>query len=368
MLIFITLILINSVYALGVSPAKIEGNFKPGMETSIEYSINSNLNRYLEVYARGDLADYITFDESKIFKSGKVTATLKLPDEIEPPGPQKTYIGVRELADEELAGGMGTAIGIEALILIHVPYPGKYLESNLKAKSVNLGEPVEFELEVISRGKDEVIMKPLIEVYSEHDELIETLEFREREIKTQETIKLIKEMNTTSCLSGDYYAISKISYGERMAESRVEFKIGELKIDIVNYTKQILLGGIKNFWIEIESGWNDRIDGAYAEIVILNGSKKITEFKTSPTDLSPWENRIITGYIDTKDILPGIYNADITLIYYGRDRGESTNEIVPIEFIEQEKINWLLIVGVVIGIIFIAIFFIYIIRKNGKNK
>jgi len=128
-LIFITLCLINFVSAIRISPPKTEGNFRPNWETQVVYEISNDLGRDIEVYARGDLADYITFDKTIISNTDKIIATLKLPEDFEIPGPKKTYVGAREVIDDEVGGTFGVAAGIEALILIHVPYPGKYIEA-----------------------------------------------------------------------------------------------------------------------------------------------------------------------------------------------------------------------------------------------
>ncbi len=361
------LISLNYVSAIRISPAKIEGNFKSEMEFNITFIVDSKLNRDLELYVRGDLAEYIELSEDSIFKQGEVTAIVRLPEKIEPPGPKRTYIGARELVDKELAGALGTAVAIESVILIHVPYPGRYLESKLRAHNVNVNEPLLFELDAVSRGKEDVIMKPRIEVYSEKDELLEVLDFKERLIKSQEKIELVKTLNTTGYRAGEYYGLSKIDYELKTTESRADFRIGELSINIINYTKQLVSGGIREFQLEIESGWNDKIDGAYAKIIILNNSKPMVEFRTSPTNLKPWEKATIKGYIDATNIPPGIYDAEATVIYYGRDRGETTTEIIQIEFIEEEKINYLLIGGIILGIL-ILIVIIFKLRKSGRKK
>jgi len=372
--IFVVLILISSISALRISPPRIEGNFQPGMETEITYTIDSTLNRNLEIYARGDLAQYVTFSENKIFQSGVVVATFKLPETIEPPGPKKTYIGVKELVDEEVgAGAMGTAIGIEALVLIHVPYPGKYLETSLSGSNANIGEPITFNLNVISRGTENVIMKPRIEIYSDTDVLLETIDFMEREIVAGETIDLKKVLETFNYGSGNYYAVSKIDYSDRTAESRFDFRIGDLVVNILNYSKQILIGGVQYFWVEIESGWNNRIDGAFADVVISNQSQEITRFRTSPTDLEAWQSNTISGYFDTTPFVPGVYNANITVNYYGRERGKSTSQLVQIEFVKKPMAKWLKISiisgAVVLGVIVLLIIFLIIRKiKNGKGK
>jgi len=382
LVLIIGLFLISSlsiVSAISITPPRIEGNFRPGLETDIEYTVSSRLDRDLEFYAEGDLAQYITFNQTIVHQRGNVIATLKLPDAIEIPGPKRTYIGAREIADEEVAsGGMGVAVAIEALILIHVPYPGKYLETELSASDANLGEPVEFMLKVISRGDEDLIMQPRIEVYSENDDLIEVLDFKEREVPSGKTFELYKILNTTEYGAGRYYAVSKIDYdsGQMTAESNASFRIGELVINIMNYSKKITIhDGMQVFWIDIENGWNDEIDGAFADVRISNKTGwPVARFRTSPTQLNPWEVERISGYFNSSEITPGKHYAKIDLTYYGRDKGRSSSETVEVRFVGGDEIDWVmvsLIAGVCIlgGIVLLIVAIIVIsIIKDGKKR
>ena len=369
-LFLISLLCINNVFAIAISPARTIVQFKPNMEFDVGYSVSSSYSdKDIDLFVEGDLTEYATLSKDTLpSEGGSFSVSVKLPEKIEPPGKKLMYIAAREKIDKELAkGALGVSVAIRSVLAVYVPYPGKYLETELRAHNVNIEEPITFELDVYSRGTDEVLMKPRIEIYDEHGNLIDTIYFLERAISGQSEIFLKKTMNTTGIFAGNYYALSKIDYDTATAESRADFKIGELRVDILNYTKQIIVGGIRKFEIEIESGWNDQIDGAYAEIIILNNSEKITEFKTSPTNLNPWESKIITGYLDATEIMPGMYDANITIVYYGRDKGKSTNKLVQVEFIEKEKINYLLISGVVLGIIILFVV-LFCILKYGKKK
>ncbi|MBU2562331.1 MAG: hypothetical protein KKF68_01595, partial [Nanoarchaeota archaeon] len=189
LMITIFLILIQTCSALRVTPAKIETNFYPGLETSIDYEV-SKTDKNLELYVAGDLAEYVQFDKKFLPVGGGVfTVTLKLPEFIEKPGAHTIYIGVKEVFDEELAGSqIGTSVTIETIITIYVPYPGKYLEIVLRSQDVNIGEPVDIELDIISKGEDNVNVTPVIDILSEN-KTIETLSFKNREIKSQEEVK-----------------------------------------------------------------------------------------------------------------------------------------------------------------------------------
>ena len=358
--VVIVLILTETSFALGISPAKVEMNFAPGMEKTIEYSVFGNAGQELELYVVGELAEYIQLDKSELVGGGKFNLKLKLPESLEKSGKLITIVGVKEKIDEELrAGTIGTSVIIQVLVIVNVPYPGKYLELALKSHDVNVGESVNLELEIASKGKENVIVTPLIEIVSQN-KTIETLYFKNREIKSQEKITLYKTLDTTNYNPGKYNAVAIVDYG-KIVQAESGFKIGELVISVTNYTKQIIIDKVKSFYIEIESGWNNQIDGAYAEVFILNDSKSLISFKTSSTKLTPWEKKTITGFFDTSNFTEGFYDANITLFYYGKEIGKSSSELVEIEFIEEPK--QILIVFVVVGIIILLIVAILLIKK-----
>ena len=365
------LILIKTSSALGISPAKIEANFAPGLERTIEYTVFGDADKELELYVSGYLSEYIKLDKDKLVGGGKFIAKLKLPEHIEKPGRHKMVVGVKEKIDEELLGTViGTSVIIQAVIYIYVPYPGKYLELAFTSHNVNVGEPVNFELEIASKGKEDVVIIPKLEITS-NEKLIDTLYFKEREIKSQEKIKLHKTLDTENYNPGEYNSVAIVDYG-KIARAESEFKIGELIIYITNYTKQIVIEKVKAFDIEIESRWNDNIDGAYAEVFIFNETESFADFKTSSTGLTPWESKIITGYFDTGNFTKGFYNANITLIYYGKEIGKSSSELVEIEFIEEKDDNMIILISLIAGgvLIFGIVFLLirkYLFKKNKKE-
>jgi len=361
----IFIFLINICSALSVGPAKVEYNFEPGLETLVTYFVShTNPDTEFGLYVAGDLAEFVTLDKDKLVGGGSFTVMIDLPLFIEKPGKHRILIGVKERIseeEEEVATTMiRTSVIIQAVIDIHVPYPGKYLEILLSSPNVNLGEPVDFKLEILSQGEEDVNVSPKIDILSD-DETIETLYFFNREIKSQERIELKKTLDTRGYNPGVYRALAIVDYG-RLAKSESIFNIGELIIHLVNYTKQVEIGGINSFDIEIESGWNNKIDGAYAEVFISNSSVDLFSFKTSSTSLEPWEKKTITGFFDTSNFTKGFYDANITFIYYGKDVGKSSSELVKIEFVKGEN-NFQMILLISAGAILLLVVLWIIIKK-----
>lgn len=358
-----------TVSALGVSPAKKEYNFKPGLEDAISYRVfESNPDMELELYVKGNLAEYVTLDKNFLTGGGIFSAHLKLPDNIEAPGRNRILIGVKQKVDPELIqGAIGTAITIQVVIDVYVPYPGRYLEIDLHGHDANIGEPVQFELNVQSRGEEDISVVPKIEIYSS-EKKVETLLFKPRTIKSQEYVGLKKILNTSDYNPGNYKAKAIIDYGA-LAEDEIDFRIGSLFINLVNYSSVFPIGKLSPFEIEIESGWNNMIDGAYANIDILNGSKVLDSFKTTTTNLVPWEKKKIVGHFDTSNYTEGAYDANITLFYFGKEKGESNSELVQIFFVKQASlVIWYSIGGAGMLLIIILVLIKIFSRHKGKTK
>lgn len=354
----------NFISSLTVAPAKVEENFMPNFEKTINYKVDAqNPEQELRIYAEGDLAQYVSLDKEKILGSGEFTANLKFPAEIEKPGKHRIYIVVEEVIPENGETTIGTSVTIKTAIDIYVPYPGKYFEISLSSHNVNLEEPVNLNLEIISWGEEDANIKPKIEIFSlPEQKLIETLNFESMEVKSREKINLKKNLNTKNYNPGNYKAVATIDYG-KIAKAESEFKIGELYIEVIDYTKQIIIKDFRPFDIEIENKWNDNIDGVYAEVFIFSDLNKLTDFKTSSTSLIPWEKKTITGFFDTNNFTEGFYDANITLFYYGKNIGKSSSKLVEIELIKEKK-NFPAI-AILILILIIAGF---LIKKNYFNN
>lgn len=366
--------LLSSVSSLGVTPAKSEINFEPNLEKEFTFHIiESDSNQEFEIYVIEDLVEYVTLDKTTIVGDGYVTATLKLPFELNKPGKYRILIGVRQKVDPELIqGNIGTAVAIQVPIYVNVPFPGRYIDITLKAQDVNVGEPVNFEINLKSEGDQEVTVLPRIDIFNQREEFVESLLFQPRVIQSQESLDLKKTLDTTKYNPGNYKARAIADYGDISTDEKY-FRIGELFIDILGYTDEIpILNRLEQFDIGIKSGWNDNIDGVFAEVVFSNFSGKITDFKTTTASLVPWEEKNISGFFDTSSFSEGVYDANITLKYFGKERGETTNKIVKVSFVHADIRNlliWYLIggLGILIMVVIFSIeFFNYF--KNGRNK
>ncbi len=362
MLLFIINFSNFSSAGLGLTPAVVNIDFKPNLQTEITYTIReTNPGMVLEIYTAGELSKYATLDKNQITGSGNFKITLNLPENIETPGKNRIAVVVKQKVDEELAG-VGTSITIEGAIFVNVPYPGKYAEIELSAHNANVGEPVTFEINIENKGKETIYFAPEIDIYSQN-EFAEKLTLKQRILESQEVIKLKKSLDTADYKPGDYKAVARINYGEEKTDEK-EFRLGTLYVKTINYSDKVLIGGLQKFEIRIESNWNDKIKDVYANVSIIKNSSVFSSFKTSPTSLNPWSKGDLTGFIDSTNFSEGAYKADINLIYLGRNSSSQGD----VEFY-KEKSDLILILLIVGGIILLlaVVFIIVKLIKNGQK-
>ncbi|HKL24203.1 MAG TPA: hypothetical protein VJ912_02625 [Candidatus Nanoarchaeia archaeon] len=363
---FLTVILILNMLdaSLGLTPAKRSLNFEPGSKSVFEYRVNTdNPEKELILYSKGNLSEYVSLNKEKLIGGGGFKATLSLPEKIEKPGRHRILIGVKEKIDKELAT-VGTSVAVQGVIYVHVPYPGRYIEiNNFKAENANAGEPVRFSFELINRGKENLTIKPEIEIYSKNKKE-ETLNFKTRKLETGKNIKLKKDLQTQDYNPGEYYANLIVDYGNKTKE-KTNFRLGTLKVDILNHTKSIKLEGVKRFDIKVESKWNNKIPNLYGIVTFYNESSVISKIKTPSSTIEPWEKKQISGFLDTKKFNEEEYKANITLKY----SGNSTEKMSNVTFIKEDSLftnPWIISIISAIIIVGGALIVIYL-RKNKKK-
>lgn len=371
---FIPLFSVDFSSALSMSPASISINFEPNFKETFDYQVSGTTpGKNYSLYVEGDLAEYITLSKNELKGNDFFKVSVSLPKNLDKPGRRMTYVGIKESVDEELSGGtIGTAVELKALIAVYVPYPGKYVEiTSFTSENANVGEIIDFKLEAVNRGKQSVNITPSIDIFSNQtNEFLTTLNLDTRFLEPTQKISLHKNFDTASFNAGKYNAILSLEYGgEEPSVDETFFRIGELGIEIKNYTNLFIIDGkIQKFNIELESGWNDKIDGVYADVSFFNETSEVLFFKTSSTSLNPWEIKTITGYFDTSNFVKGNYNANITLFYYGKEVGASSGNIVDVRFIEKSFNKAIVLVSAGILILVLLAISIFFMKKRLKKS
>jgi len=363
-LILLSALIPSASALIGISPTDPQYiNFQPGLEIEYTYKIyGATATTDILVYSEGDLNETITFDKDRITSENGyiLKATLKLPDRIEKPGPHKLFISVQ--TSPGFLGPITPSEKAQIPFTIFVPYPGKYVESHFNVDNVNLGEEINFIINLINRGSQDLnTVYSTIDIYDSRDVKLKTLETERTFIKSGESKDFLLKYNSSNLLGGGTYkAIAKVHYDGETQELEDSFRIGTLNIDILNHTRELKKDTINKFNIEIQSNWNDIIDNVYGKIIIDN-----KQSETPTTKLDRFAKETLTTFFDTAGLEKGVHEVNVSVFY---DKNRITSKISQVKIVEEFKISMTMVLTAVIILIVLLDIIWLIISKRKKKK
>lgn len=367
-LIFVLCILLLStnVYAIGISPAKVNFEFESGMVRHIPFKVfnvgDHTLNA--KIFLRGDLKEYFDFEPVNVTLEPKeeieFNITLSLPTNVDlDPGDRRTDIVAEEFL--ESGSGVGAVAAVGLLVIVRVPYEGQYVDLDLMAKNAEIGEDVEFFVKLESLGLETVNkVDGTLNIFDETGIKVGTLSFVEPEIAPKEIRELELVWNSGNNLAGIYKAKLVINYAGKERDVEAQFRLGDLSIQVVDLIeKELISEGINKLLVVTQSQWNNQIDDVYTEVEI--GGKKS---KSEMTYYKPWSQNNITVYFDTHDLSLGNYKAKVTIFY----ENLTTEEMFDVQIINENPFNIYIIYGLIAGAIIVVLFFFIKKRKLFKSR
>lgn len=354
--------------SLGVSPPYKEFSYEPGAEVDVTfsfYSSDASLDYY--VILDGELKEYFTTSVGNFTGSGDIRVTGTLPQEQPTPGRHDVGVYAKQVQPRG-GGGFGGVPSVGGLIVIRVPYPGKYLEGTFEVGDINQGGKAPYSLTLYSRGSEEVASMSRVEIIDIQNKTVLTIQIGEDVVPSGSNIELKDHLDVSSLPAGTYTAKMTSEYSGGQIIKEDPFRIGELKIEIVDFTKNSTGGSIVPFFVEVESSWNEVLRGVYADVLF----EGIPPAKTSPADINALGKTRLEGFVDLSSVEEEkILNGKIVIHYSDYTSEEEASIIVG----EPEfGVNYLYVaLGFVILLLialFIIVFVMYkkLMNKNGKKK
>ena len=346
----------------GVTPSSYDRDFKPNFKESFAFRFLFPENSVAELSVEGVLAEYVRLDKKTLKGSGVVIVLLELPEEVDSYGVNRIIVRAKQFVESK--EGFSLAFSVGGLIRLRVPYPGKYAELDFKTHNVNQGEPVNFDLTIYSRGKEDIYATAHIDIYDSDNVFTERLNLGTHLIESAKNEKLSTKLNTENYVAGDYNATVVVEYGgENPAVDSKIFRLGKLFVDVSNHTKEFERGKINKFEIEVESFWNSEIENLYAEVDILGYEES---FKTPSANLEPWKKTTLSGFFDTSAIEESKFKANITLHYHG----ETTSKVVDLKFVKDTNYIFYAILSAsgIIFLILLVLVIYFLIRRHKSRK
>lgn len=332
-----------TVQAIGITPSSITLNFEPNYETTLTFyaSNNRDANTTLEPYFGGDLEKYIKILNPKpvnIPPGGyaEFKIRLRLPSALNTPGLHRTYIGVTEKPSDNPtgAGAVVAYTSAEALLDVKSPYPNKYATADLIVENVNVGETARFKINVENLGEKTINSAHGIITIEEGDKLIKQLTTIYSTVPTKEIVTLPVKVETKDMKPGEYKVSTVVDYDGLKATDEDSFLLGDLYVNLTNYTRSFEVNKINRWEMSVQNRWNKPIKSVYAEAKILQNGEEISiGARTPPISLSPWENNRLDAYWDTSGFAVGEYDAKITLFY----EDKKTENLIKINIMKSAK-------------------------------
>lgn len=362
--------------SIGISPASFSFYFEPSFEKTLQFkAFNSNPLQESEIYVKGDFAEYVNVSIKNFTGYAIFNVTIKLPEKIEVPGVHRIIIGAREtrINQSKMEGGVGASAAIQAPIDIIVPYPGKYAEAKFVMNDVSLNEDAPFELELNNLGSEVITFFVDIEVFFGADKIHnKSFVIDNIDPKTQYILKNF--INSSNFSAGIYDVKVKVDYGKIININKV-FRIGQLFINITDYSYIFIENDINPFYIEIESLWNLPIKNVYSEVIITQNGTILRKFRPSFVDVKPFQKVNLTSFFDATNISEGRYTANLNVYY--EDKITQKLAAIYVNKVSENKFWQYMILTFIFTAIFIMTIFIIIIIylllkirrfKNQKNS
>jgi hypothetical protein len=353
-IVLLVVILMNSVFALGVSPVRKAFNYAPGtISGSIELSNNQNQDVDIIIYASGEYKDIISFDKRIInFESGdnseEINYKLTLSQGMDP-GRHDIIVNI-DTVNAGLESDITAKNTILAHVYIDVPYPGKYIDSKFNIDSKNTGETTAFTISLFSRGSQQVDdISGTVIIKGPTNEEITRIDTNSISLAPEKSGKIVATW-VANVNPGLYYVEAIINYAGKQIVERNTFVIGEKTLNIKDVLiENFRLGNIAKIDVIAESTWNKDIKDVYAEVdVIDEKGLTVSTVETLTQDITPLGRAILSGYWDTKGLTIGNYDINVKLFYGDKISEKLFQTIINMDSIHIE--DSLLIAGQVTGV------------------
>ncbi|MEM4255261.1 MAG: hypothetical protein QXR53_02940 [Candidatus Norongarragalinales archaeon] len=396
LLLLLLVVLSNSVFSVGIRPARLVYPFQEGRELGMDYTIINRgpVGARFAVYTCGTFFDKIeissvsstvfsdrdctaaqrkviaqlengdiTLDEAGVFLNPReekmIQAKIKLPSVggFEP-GIVETRIGAVDLPltfkpGETVVGGIAA---VEAQLWLKVPYPGKRFVISPATEDVEWGKKAKVRVSVTSEGSEDVKNAVLtVDILDSQGVRKDRIVFDAKDIASGESVEYSTLWDTKQVEPGTYTLLFRLSFEGQAVTQEAQFRIGGLDVRVSSVEAQaVAKGGIAKIIVSAESKWGDAIPGIYADILVNDAAgKSLVSLKTRSEEIGPFGRSVLEAFWETGDAPSGKYDLLVTLHYSNKTsegKGaveimESVSQQTPVEYVALAVVVILLIVG-----------------------
>mgnify|MGYP001587354668 CR=1 FL=1 len=371
LIVILSLFFSKEIHAIGISPLETTLSFVPDQEVNVSLTVLNTgpFPMNVSVSLGGVLAKNARVIESVFVlepgSSKPLHIIFHMPLKMEP-GKNALDVTAREVPFDEKKGI--TAYGeISGHVYVFAPYPGTYATIMLQGKDVNFNEPLILTSTAKNLGKNEIKnMVITLKTFSEQQTLLETLRQSIPLLHPGESKDLTFALMPALYTAGSYTArVSGKYYSLTTEEKEVFFRVGQLFINITQFTIAPYPEYVYKFVLELENRWNAPLTDVYATVAIKDQRGQQAGFITTPAiSLSPWGKETLSTFWDGKAIATGTYTAEITLHY----KDTTTTTTFPFIIEEPRQVREPVLMMVMIIAAFVVIEYVWLRKRNKTNS
>ena len=386
------ILLISSVCALGITPARTTLDFAPNLKQTVNFDVLSSEGKDLKLSAmvvNGELSQYVSLPSKELFISaGESSKTfsydLNLPGALSP-GLHTGEILIMEAPENNSAGSTQVlaTLAVVTQIYIYVPYPGKYADAKMIIYNANENEDVTFVFPVVSAGEfDLTSVKASVDIFNKMGEKIDSFVTSEISVPSGEKKEIVYKWKANAPI-GEYRAVAALVYDEGVVNLEEQFSIGskELELKEIN-VGDFSLGQVAKLGMLVENKWSEPISGAYIETQIKDDSGNlVSKFQSPSQDIAALSKQLFNSYWDTAGVRVGTYEAFVSINYADKTSQNNlkfkvdTNKLTVIGLgyvVSEDKSSGgnlvTILVVVIVVLVLINLLWFLLIRKRLKKK
>ncbi|NTV23076.1 MAG: hypothetical protein HGA85_01715, partial [Nanoarchaeota archaeon] len=333
--IALILLSFSFAHAVGVAPARTEVFYESLKETDIIFNVinNEQSSGKIALIAKGDLAEYITFESDSVYISSEeyqkpVKYKINFPVKMSPGQHTADIWVVKSDQDPSKAEGdiLNVNIGVIHKLIVNVPYPDQFIDGMLYIKPALPGEEAEFTIMLSNIGtKDISSVKAQILITDPENQGVAKLSTNEIGLKQKEKSKIIAKWRPDQ-VQGTFKAQAIVEYdGGKIIVLEKGFDIGEPLLEIETITvESFRLGTIAKFDIMLKNTWNQDLINIFGDTEIRDSQGTIvSKYKTSAIDVPSFGRKELGAYWDTKQASEGDYMISVRRPYLGKLKEET---------------------------------------------
>jgi|SRR3989344_2490359 len=349
--IFVFVVSINLVNAIGVSPGRTTINFESGLQKDVEFTVFNNEKKDMNVvfYVEGEFNETVKlYDSITRFGSNEDSKTfkynVKLPNEIKKPGAYDINIVAREVPISSSGGAIsvGATAAVITQLRVMVPYPGKYLDANIRVSETDLGKPVTFIIPLNHLGTETIVRaEGIVDIIGPTNEKIDSIITEVVSIEPGESIQLKAVWDSSEVKAGKFLARLSVTYDGDVANAETVFSLGDILIDVLDiYVKDFKLGQIARFNILVENKYSEEIKDVFASLDIINEKGDlVTSVKSASEPILSGAKEELTIFWDTAGVKEGTYDATLKIHYLDKVTERQLKAIVGLNSIKIDFVG-----------------------------